>query len=245
MDSDTFSKTALYAGRTDLPPMVTQAVALANRLGFISSCTPEQGELLRVLARGRAGGVIGETGTGCGVGLAWIASAVGPETRLVSVEIDAARAAACQALFAALPNVQVLHGDWRMIAGYGPFDLLVLDGGGGGKRADEVPADPAGRWYSMIFFRRWNTGPRKRRPGAQTAAPSRRRAPTGCSTLISSRPRFACTRGCRPSSPREKPPERDSIADHAGTRPIPSVPSASRARGDVMLEWQRRRAGDE
>jgi len=144
LGSDTFSKTALYAGRTDLPPLVTQAVALANRLGFISSCTPEQGELLRVLARGRAGGVIGETGTGCGAGLAWMASAVGPDTRLVSVEIDATRAAACQALFAALPNVQVLHGDWRMIAGYGPFDLLVLDGGGGGKRADDVPADPAG-----------------------------------------------------------------------------------------------------
>jgi predicted O-methyltransferase YrrM len=144
LGSDTFSKTALYAGRTDLPPLVMQAVDLANRLGFISCCTPEQGELLRVLARGRAGGVIGETGTGCGAGLAWMASAVGPDTRLVSVEIDATRAAACQALFAALPNVTVLHGDWRMIAEYGPFDLLVLDGGGGGKRADDVPADPAG-----------------------------------------------------------------------------------------------------
>ena len=50
---DTFSKTALYAAWTDLPPLVAQAVALANNLGFISCCTPEQGELLRVLARGR------------------------------------------------------------------------------------------------------------------------------------------------------------------------------------------------
>ena len=78
--------------------------------------------VLRVAAAGIAGGVIGETGTGCGVGLAWMASAVGSETRLVSVEIDATRAAACQAFFAALPNVTVLHGDWRMIAGYGPLD---------------------------------------------------------------------------------------------------------------------------
>ena len=139
---DAFSKTALYAAWTDLPPLVKQAVALANDLGFISCCTPEQGELLRVLARGRAGGVIGETGTGCGAGLAWMASAVGLETRLVSVEIDATRAAACQALFADLPNVTVLHGDWRLIAGYGPFDLLVLDGGGGGKRENDPPADP-------------------------------------------------------------------------------------------------------
>jgi predicted O-methyltransferase YrrM len=99
--------------------------------------------LLQVLARGRAGGVIGETGTGCGAGLAWMASAVGPETRLVSVEVDAARAAACQALFADLPNVTILHGDWRVIERHGPFDLLVLDGGGGGKRDGDVPADPA------------------------------------------------------------------------------------------------------
>jgi len=139
---DIFSKTALYAEWADLPLLVAQAVALANHLGFISCCTPEQGELLQVLARGRVGGIIGETGTGCGAGLAWMASAVGPETRLVSVEIDATRAAACQALFAALPNVTVLHGDWRLIAEYGPFDLLVLDGGGGGKRANDPPADP-------------------------------------------------------------------------------------------------------
>ena len=138
-----FSKTEQYAGRTDLPPRVAQAVALANRMGFIHCCMPEQGLLLQALARGRAGGIIGETGTGCGAGLAWLASAVGPETRLVSVEIDAARAAACQALFADLPNVTVIHGDWRLIERYGPFDLLVLDGGGGGKRGDDSPADPA------------------------------------------------------------------------------------------------------
>lgn len=137
-----FSKTALYAGWPGLPPLVRRAVALAEESGFIHCCLPQQGELLRVLARGRAGGVIGETGTGCGAGLAWMASAVGPETRLVSVEVDAGRAAACQALFADLPNVTVLHGDWRLIERHGPFDLLVLDGGGGGKRAGDAPADP-------------------------------------------------------------------------------------------------------
>ena len=137
------SKTALYADRVALPPLVARAVALANDLGFIHCCFPEQGMLLHVLARGRAGGIIGETGTGCGTGLAWMASAVGPETRRVSVEIDATRAAACTALFADLPNVTVLHGDWRLIERYGPFDLLVLDGGGGGKREHDSPADPA------------------------------------------------------------------------------------------------------
>jgi predicted O-methyltransferase YrrM len=136
-------KTAQYAGLSDLPPLVARAVALANEQGFIACCFPEQGRLLQVLARGRAGGVIGETGTGCGAGLAWMASAVGPDTRLVSVEIDARRAAACQALFAGLPNVTVLHGDWRLIERYAPFDLLVLDGGGGAKRDGDEPADPA------------------------------------------------------------------------------------------------------
>jgi hypothetical protein len=47
------------------------------------------------------------------------------------------------ALFAGRPNVTVLHGDWRLIEGYAPFDLLVLDGGGGGKRENDSPADPA------------------------------------------------------------------------------------------------------
>jgi len=137
------TKTAMYAGRTDLPPLVARAVTLANQMGFIHCCIPQHGVLLQVLARGRAGGIIGESGTGCGAGLAWMASAVGPETRLVSVEVDAARAAACQALFAELPNVTVLHGDWRLIEQYAPFDLLVLDGGGGGKRENDPPADPA------------------------------------------------------------------------------------------------------
>jgi predicted O-methyltransferase YrrM len=139
----TFSKTAQYAGLTDLPPLVARAVALANELGFISCCFPEQGRLLQVLARGRAGGVIGETGTGCGAGLAWMASAVGPDTRLISVEQDPTRAAACRTLFAGMPNVTVLHGDWRLIEPHAPFDLLVLDGGGGAKRDGDAPADPA------------------------------------------------------------------------------------------------------
>lgn len=138
-----FSKTAQYAGRSGIPPLVARAVALANETGFIHCCIPEHGALLQILARGREGGVIGETGTGCGAGLAWMASAVGATTRLVSVEVDATRAAACKTLFAHLPNVTVLHGDWRLIEAHAPFDLLVLDGGGGGKRENDPPVDPA------------------------------------------------------------------------------------------------------
>lgn len=140
--ADSIDKTALYDGWPSLPPLVARAVALARRMGFAHSCIPEQGELLRVLARGRDGGRIGETGTGCGVGLAWMAGAVGPGTSLVSVERDPARAAACRELFRDCPNVMVLEADWRELIAWGPFDLLVLDGGGGGKQVEAAFADP-------------------------------------------------------------------------------------------------------
>lgn len=133
--------TAAYAGVPDPPPVVARAVRLAESMNFPLSCLPEQGRLLALLAAGRSGGVIGETGTGCGVGLAWLFSAVNPLTTLVSVERDGERAAAAAALFAAEPNVTVLTGDWSDLRAHGPFDLLVLDGGGSGKDGTP-PADP-------------------------------------------------------------------------------------------------------
>lgn len=134
--------TAAYDGVDALPARVSQAVAAAVDVGFDISCRPEQGRLLHLLAAGVAGGVIGETGTGCGVGLAWLAEAAGPGTRLVSVERDPARAALAARLFAADPRVTVIHGDWTELRAHGPFDLLVLDGGGAGKQDD--PIEPAG-----------------------------------------------------------------------------------------------------
>jgi predicted O-methyltransferase YrrM len=136
------SGTASYAGWSSLPHLVAAAVDRARRTGFDMSCRPEQGELLRVLARGVGAGVIGETGTGCGVGLAWLASGAAPEARLVSVERSPERAATAAELFAATPSVSVLTGDWSALRAHGPFDLLVLDGGGQGKGA-EPPLDPA------------------------------------------------------------------------------------------------------
>jgi predicted O-methyltransferase YrrM len=134
--------TAAHAGHADLPPLVSAAVALAVRSGFAWSCRPEQGRLLRVLAGGVGAGTIGETGTGCGVGLAWLASGTSTGGRLVSVERDAARAASAREVFANVPEVTVVAGDWRDLPG-APFDLLVLDGGGQGKGTEEplAPAD--------------------------------------------------------------------------------------------------------
>jgi predicted O-methyltransferase YrrM len=61
----TATGTAAYGARGDLPPTVAAALDLARRTGFEMSCRPEQGELLRILARGVGAGAIGETGTGC------------------------------------------------------------------------------------------------------------------------------------------------------------------------------------
>ncbi|MDN3241009.1 O-methyltransferase [Glycomyces tritici] len=125
--------TASYAGAQGLPGIVSAAVELAEALGFTSSCRLEQGRLLHALAGGAAGS-IGETGTGCGVGLAWLCAGRRPGVRVVSVERDAERAARVSELFADVPDVEVLQGDWTLINEHGPFDLLVVDGGGNGKR---------------------------------------------------------------------------------------------------------------
>jgi len=87
------------------------------------------GRLLAVLAGRVRGGLVGEIGTGCGVGAAWMAGALAAESSLVTVELDPARARAAREIFADVPNVRVLTGDWHELLGYGPFDLLFADGG--------------------------------------------------------------------------------------------------------------------
>ncbi len=105
---------------------------------------------MSVLAHGYRGGRVGETGTGCGVGLAWMVDATDPSTSFVSVEIDAARAQASSEVFVSRPNVRVVHADWTALRSFGPFDLLVLDGGGKGKEpADDPPLDPTDGWLAV------------------------------------------------------------------------------------------------
>jgi predicted O-methyltransferase YrrM len=139
-----------YAGITDLPPLVRAAIELAASQGFDHSCDPAQGRLLSVLARGNTGGRIGETGTGCGVGLAWMLDATDESTSIVSVELDPHRAAASAAQFSGRRGVRVLEGNWSELREHGPFDLLVLDGGGKGKEPeDDPPLDPTDGWLTV------------------------------------------------------------------------------------------------
>jgi predicted O-methyltransferase YrrM len=127
--------TASYAGAEDLPVLVGSALRLAQREGFSKSCRVEQGRLLSALAGGAVTS-IGETGTGVGVGLAWLVSGRRPGVRVLSVECDQERAALAASVFTSEPDVEVIHGDWTEIYDHGPFDLLVIDGGGGGKNGN-------------------------------------------------------------------------------------------------------------
>ncbi|MBD0329890.1 MAG: class I SAM-dependent methyltransferase [Thermoleophilia bacterium] len=111
-----------------LPPLVRRAVALAEGLGFDRSCSVETGRLLHTLAAQRGRARVGEIGTGCGVGAAWIVSALPPAARFVTVEVDERLAAAATHLFADDEHVGVLCGDWEhTLPPHAPFELLFVD----------------------------------------------------------------------------------------------------------------------
>ena len=84
---------------------------------------PEVHRLLAVLAAGRRAG---EIGTAYGGGAESIASTA---RSLVTVEVDAMRAAPSREKPASFPHVEVLVGDWREeLAPRGPFELVVPGG---------------------------------------------------------------------------------------------------------------------
>ena len=171
--------TAAYDAAADLPPLVERAVSLARQAGFANSCRPEHGRLLLALAAGAE--VIGETGTGCGVGLAWLVSGAQPGARLISVELNAGRAERAAQLFSGMPRVTVIAADWAEIYLHGPFDLLVLDGGAHGKPGPS--AVRAAPWSSTILPR-----PATGRPG--TSAESMRLGWAGWITPGLTRPSY-------------------------------------------------------
>ncbi|NUR57457.1 MAG: transferase [Catenulispora sp.] len=117
-----------------LPELVTVAQRQAAATGFAWSCIPEVGRLLMLAAAAKPAGVIAESGTGVGVGAAWLHAGLGEHASLVTVEQEPDRAARAAALFAADPRVEVLVGDWRLLEAHAPFDVFFCDGGG--KRED-------------------------------------------------------------------------------------------------------------
>jgi predicted O-methyltransferase YrrM len=113
-----------------LPPAVNAALAASAAAGFALSCSESTGRLLAALAAARPDGLIGEDGTGFGVGTAWLASGLGPAGRIVTVDADAHRSAAARRVHEEDPRERVLTGDWTLLADHAPFDLLFCDGGG-------------------------------------------------------------------------------------------------------------------
>lgn len=113
-----------------LPPLVERALALAERAGFAKSCSLETGRLLQMLAGRRGLRRVAEIGTGCGVGSAWILSALDPGVAFLTVEADERRAADAAELLAEDESATVLRGDWReVLPAEAPFDFLFADGG--------------------------------------------------------------------------------------------------------------------
>ncbi|HEY8457049.1 MAG TPA: class I SAM-dependent methyltransferase [Actinopolymorphaceae bacterium] len=110
----------------DLPDIVARAHDLSRRRGFVSSCRNETGRLLASLAASRSG-TLAESGTGCGVGSAWLRSGMREGSQLITAEHDSSLVEAVREIFAQDKAVQVLEADWKELANEGPFSLLFLD----------------------------------------------------------------------------------------------------------------------
>ncbi len=108
-----------------VPTLVREAQKSAVLLQFEKSCLDEVGEFLALLAAHPSSFPVLEVGTGAGVGTAWLAShAAGP---IYTVETEARLADAARDLFAASPEVRVIHGDWMAALNHGPFGLIFVD----------------------------------------------------------------------------------------------------------------------
>jgi predicted O-methyltransferase YrrM len=115
-----------YRSLTLIPPLVKRAKNLARQMSYRSNCSDGTGRLLRLLASQFQGGVLGEIGSGCGVGTAWLVSALAPGTTLVTVEKNNALSAVVRSLFESYSMVRVLYGDWNEIIKFGPFSMLYV-----------------------------------------------------------------------------------------------------------------------
>ena len=113
-----------------VPVRVAAAECAAAAAGFKLSCTPEVGRLLSLAAAAKPTGTIAESGTGCGVGTAWLHSGLGTGAQLITAERDEDLARTAADLFADDERVRVLPGDWTLLEQHAPFDVFFCDGGG-------------------------------------------------------------------------------------------------------------------
>ncbi|MFN8169126.1 MAG: hypothetical protein U0S36_10120 [Candidatus Nanopelagicales bacterium] len=161
-----------------VPPLVLRAEQSAAALGFGLGCRREVGALLRALVASRPSGVVAESGTGTGIGTAWMQAGLSPDARLLTVERDDALAAAAQDLVADDPRVQVLHGDWTLLVEHAPFDVFFCDGGG------KLDSPTSSCRCSRPAASSSSTTSRPRRTGRRSTTGS----PTPCASPTSSTP---------------------------------------------------------
>lgn len=110
---------------TQIPPLVARALRASLELGYIETTRTETGRLLMTLAATRSG-VIGECGSGCGVGAAWLRSGAPSSTQVVTAEIDADLAERARETLTA-EGVEVIHAQFATLSDHGPFSLIYAD----------------------------------------------------------------------------------------------------------------------
>ncbi len=117
--------------------VLTQAVVNAREAELpVIAVSPTQGKLLHLMARMSAAQKILEIGTLGGYSTIWLARALGPGGKLITLELDPRHAAVAQKNFelagfasviklrlgSALDSLPKLHSE-----GLGPFDLIFVD----------------------------------------------------------------------------------------------------------------------
>lgn len=100
-----------------------------EKLGFTMASEPKTGSMLRALAATKPGGGLLELGTGTGIGTAWLLAGMDANSRLVSIDNDAAVQAIAQRHLAHDPRVtfQLMDGAEFLSQSQQQFDLIYAD----------------------------------------------------------------------------------------------------------------------
>lgn len=111
----------------EVPKFVDDALDLAVRLEFDYNCLKPVGQLLQVLVASAGAGSIGEIGTGCGVGAAWMLSTLRGDQAFISIDSDVMKAHEVTTLMGHVERTHFIEGDWHEILNHAPFQLLFVD----------------------------------------------------------------------------------------------------------------------
>ena len=114
----------------DAPTVIDSILNDTRAAGFTMASEPQTGSLLRALAASKPKGNFLELGTGTGVGTAWLLAGMDPESRLVTVDIDAATARIAQRHLGHDTRVtfHIMDGaDFLQSATPNQFDLIYAD----------------------------------------------------------------------------------------------------------------------